>query len=458
MGWQGGFFGLGSKMNIECMRSKYKLPGDVEKDAYILPVSGGADSTYLAILLITMYPDAPWRLVFTDTGEEHPSVLEQLDKLETYIGRKIERLGETTLFALIDKWNGYLPGAQSRYCTDHLKRRPFVKWLEQFEGQKKWMFVGIRSDEKHRLAFTANAETEMPYIDMGIVREDVYKGLSATIGIPKMYETRTRSGCFSCPFQTRSERVGLLQEHPIHFHRASNVEKLVPADAQRHQPAPKLTEETGIAENWMSLPMPKEGSKLEGRRPSKEVGLFGDRGIFVGAELMFDSFCGINPFVWKQRVVSYSPTLAGLAKQLQNRYEHLLSTAEVYDMTPDEVRHNVKFAAYYIEAPGDVLDTEGPGKGSYTWHQSESYAQLSHIVSWATRVLHAHKMAHEAARVDMVPATSFAYEVYDSSAKALKKVQAPVGRVVAMGWHECHEPVEEDDIDETQVACPMCTI
>lgn len=88
-------------MNIECMRSKYKLPGDVEKDAYILPVSGGADSTYLAILLITMYPDAPWRLVFTDTGEEHPSVLEQLDKLETYIGRKIERLGETTLFALI---------------------------------------------------------------------------------------------------------------------------------------------------------------------------------------------------------------------------------------------------------------------------------------------------------------------------------------------------------------------
>lgn len=446
-------------MNIECMRGKYKLPGDVEKDAYILPVSGGADSTYLAILLIQMYPNVPWKLVFTDTGEEHQDILLQLDRLEVYVGRKIDRLGDETLFGLVERWGGYLPGPSARYCTDHLKRKPFQAWLKQFDGQKKWLFVGIRSDERQRLAFTLpDAETELPFIDLGLVREDIFRGLSDTIGIPRMYETRTRSGCWTCPFQSRSERIGMLQAHPIQFYRGAKVEKLGPSDEKRHQPAPKLTEETGVAENWMSLPMPPDGSKLEGHRPRKEVGLFGDRGVFVGVEFMFDSFCGINPFVWKQRVVSYSPTLAGLGKQLQNRYEHLLSTAEVFDMTPDEVRHNVKFAAYYIEAPDDVLDTAGPAEGSYTWHQSESYAQVSHIVSWATRVLHAHKMAQEAARVDKVPATSFAYEVYDGSAKALKKVQAPVGRVAAMGWHECHEPVEDEEIEESQIACPMCTI
>lgn len=447
-------------MNIQCMKAKYKLPGDVSKDAYILPVSGGADSTYLAILLIQMFPEAPWKLVFTDTGEEHGDILTQLDRLEVYLGRKIERLGDETLFGLVERWGGFLPSPNARYCTSELKAKPFKAWLKQFDGQKKWMFVGIRSDERQRLAFTLpDAETEMPYIDMGVVREDVYKGLSETIGIPRMYEVRTRSGCWSCPFQARSERVGLLQQHPIQFYRAGKVEKLGSRDLQRQEPAPKLSAETGVTENWLSLPKPKEGAKIEGRRPSKEVGLFGDRGIYVAAEFFEDSFCGIDPFVWHQRVVTYSPTLAGVQKQLQNRYEHLLSTAEVYDMTPDDVRHQVKFAVYYIEAPADVLDLDGPEANSYTWHQGESYRQLSHVVSWATRVLHAHTMAEEASTVDKVSPISFAYEVADGSVKALQKVKAPTGQVAAMGWHKCHEPVEDDsEIDESQIACPMCTI
>jgi 3'-phosphoadenosine 5'-phosphosulfate sulfotransferase (PAPS reductase)/FAD synthetase len=446
-------------MNIECMRAKYKLPGDVDKDAYILPVSGGADSTYLAILLIQMFPDAPWKLVFTDTGEEHESILTQLDRLEFYLGRKIERLGDETLFGLVERWGGFLPSPAARYCTNELKAKPFKAWLKNFDGQKKWMFIGIRSDERQRLAFTIpDAETEMPYIDLGIVREDVYRGLNATIGIPKMYETRTRSGCWSCPFQTRSERVGLLQHHPIQFYRAGKVEKLGAGDEERQAPAPKLSKETGISENWMSLPQPKDGSKIEGKRPSKEASLFGDRGIYVGAEMFYDDFCGIDPFVWHQRVVTYSPTLSGLTKQLQRRYEHLLSTAEVFDMTQKDVRTRVKFAVYYIEAPEEVLDLAGPADGTYTWHQGESYRQLSHVVSWATRVLHAHTMQQEAATIDKVSPISWAFEVAYESVKGLAKVTNPTGQVAAMGWHECHEPVEDEEIEESEVTCPMCSL
>lgn len=445
--------------NLDCMRAKYPLPGDVSTDAYILPVSGGADSSYLAILLMQMYPDAPWRLVFTDTGEEHQDVLLQLDRLEVYVGRKIERLGDETLFGLVERWGGFLPSPSARYCTAELKAKPFKAWLKQFDGQKKWMFIGIRSDERERLAFTLpDAETEMPYIDLGIVREDVYRGLSATIGIPRMYETRTRSGCWSCPFQTRSERVGLLQAHPVQFYRAGKVEKLGVRDLERQEQAPSLSAETGIAGNWLSLPQPKAGAVLEGSRPKKDASLFGDRGFFVAAEFFFDDFCGLDRFVWHQRVVTYSPTLSGLQQQIQKRYEHLLSTAEVYDMTPADVRTRVKFACYYVEAPEDVLDLAGPEGGSYTWHQKESYRQLAHVITWATRVLNAHQLQSEANEAGQLAEIGFAYEIAAGSGTGLAKVERPMGRVAAMGWHQCHEPRDDGEIEESEIACPMCSI
>lgn len=80
---------------------------------------------------------------------------------------------------------------------------------------------------------------------------------------------------------------------------------------------------------------------------------------------------GMEPFIWKQRFLSYSPTLAGLKKQVDGRFAHLLDTAEVHDLTPDEVRKEVKFAIYYVECPGDVFDPDGP-TGGYTWQQGRS--------------------------------------------------------------------------------------
>ena len=79
----------------------YVVPGNPATDAYILPVSGGSDSCALAILLHEIAPHIPFRMVFTDTGAEEKETLEMLDKLEAYLGKKIERISETTLFSLI---------------------------------------------------------------------------------------------------------------------------------------------------------------------------------------------------------------------------------------------------------------------------------------------------------------------------------------------------------------------
>lgn len=56
----------------------YLLPAAVEADVWLIPISGGADSSALAILLHEMFPEVPWRLVFTDTGTEEPEIYESL--------------------------------------------------------------------------------------------------------------------------------------------------------------------------------------------------------------------------------------------------------------------------------------------------------------------------------------------------------------------------------------------
>ncbi len=439
---------------------RYTLPGNVETDEYILPVSGGADSTALAIILHKLYPTISWRMCFTDTGAEESNILETLDLLESFLGKKIERLtGGETLFSLIDKWNGFLPSSQQRYCTNHLKRSPFEAWLKQFKGTQKHMFIGIRSDEKDRLAFAIDeAETHMPMIEMLVVRSDVFEILSATIGIPSMYKRRTRSGCYTCPFQRKSELAFLLQERPIEFHRGARYEKLVGADESRQLPAPSLSIETGIAGNWLGLPFPREGEVITGKLGVRGESVFGDQGVWIGAEAFFDGMPGMGEFVYHQRVVSYSTSLAGIKRQLQDRYTHLLRTSEVYQLSPDEVRAQARFCIFFVEAPADILDIAGPGAGSYTWHHGFSYKQMEHILTWGTRILNATAMEEEARAGQNARETSWVWENAQSSRQGLAKVTHEMGRVVCRGWFAPKEPVESEDLDERTTACPMCQI
>lgn len=152
-------------------------------------MSGGADSTALAIFLHERFPGVQFILVYTDTGAEEPAIYPALRRLEAFLGKKIEWLGEDkSLWDLISDYNGYLPSSSSRYCTRELKLRPFRKWLDQFKGVQKHMFVGIRADEPSRVAFTIDeVNTEMPFLDLGIGRAGVFQKLIETVGIPKFY-------------------------------------------------------------------------------------------------------------------------------------------------------------------------------------------------------------------------------------------------------------------------------
>lgn len=439
----------------------YKLPVVAANGRYILPVSGGADSSTLAIVMHMLFPEKPWELVFTDTEAEDPGVYQTLDALEKFLCKAITRIKpKAGLFQLIDLFKGYLPSSQSRYCTRILKLETFKPWLAQYAGIPKIMAVGIRADEDFRIGFSIDEViTEMPFLDLNFNREMVFEILDRTIGIPAYYRRRVRSGCSNCFFQRRSELVGLLQEEPVEFEKGSEREKIDPINDGAYPKAVPLWSDSGIALNWMTLPLPTTDVAIKGRKAKRNsMSLFNDRGIFVGAEIFTDGMYSNDEFVWHQRVVSYSPTRAGLARQLDDRYRHLLSTGEVYGLTPSEVRAKVKFAIYYVELSEDVFNPEAPKGNSYTWQQGASYEQLRHIVEWTTRALHAEGMRQNAKQ--SAPLLSVQHEWIESSKIACGKIKHEVGRVVSSQWYKASEKQPSLSVKEeaAQLPCPACSI
>ncbi len=195
-----------------------------KKTRHILGLSGGKDSSALAVYLRDRVPDMEY--VFTDTLKELPETYEYLAKLEAYLGKPIVRLNAERGF---DHWlkvyNGYLPNARQRWCTRMLKIRPF----EQYIGEDDVVsYVGIRADEDRDgyVSTKPNIRPVFPFKEDGITREDVFRILEeAGLGLPKYYEWRSRSGCYFCFFQRKAEWAGLLERHPDLFEKAMEYEQ-----------------------------------------------------------------------------------------------------------------------------------------------------------------------------------------------------------------------------------------
>lgn len=193
---------------------------------HVLGISGGKDSAALAIYIKDRYPEIHEKVeyFFTDTGAELKEVYEFLDKLEAYLGKEIIRLSSGRDF---DHWlkvhNEYLPSPQQRWCTRTMKIKPF----EDFIGDDSVIsYVGIRADE-NREGYLSSKETVkavFPFVEDGIVKDDVFQMLEGTTGIPEYYKWRSRSGCYFCFFQKQGEWLGLKRNHPDLFEKAKAFE------------------------------------------------------------------------------------------------------------------------------------------------------------------------------------------------------------------------------------------
>jgi 3'-phosphoadenosine 5'-phosphosulfate sulfotransferase (PAPS reductase)/FAD synthetase len=196
---------------------------------HVLGISGGKDSAALAVYIKDSYPQVAERMeyFFTDTGAELQEVYDTLDKLEAYLGKPINRLSSSRDF---NHWltlhDNMLPSVKTRWCTRVLKIRPF----EEFVGDDPVIsYVGIRADENREgyISQKPNIKAVFPFSEDGIIREDVFRILEESVGIPAYYAWRSRSGCFFCFFQRQDEWLGLKRLHPDLFQKALEMEKNV---------------------------------------------------------------------------------------------------------------------------------------------------------------------------------------------------------------------------------------
>lgn len=199
---------------------------NMERTRHILSLSGGKDSTALALYMRDKVPEIEY--IFCDTGEELRETYAYLDQIESYLGKKIKRLNSNASF---DHWlkvyGGYLPAPNMRWCTKMLKLRPFE--MEIGEGRVV-SYVGIRADEDRTgyISHKDNIRTVYPFKQDGIDFAGVMKILrDSGIGLPPYLEWgRTHSGCYFCFFQKRIEWVYLLQKYPEDFDKAQSYEKI----------------------------------------------------------------------------------------------------------------------------------------------------------------------------------------------------------------------------------------
>ena len=205
-----------------------------QKIRHVLGLSGGKDSSALAVYMRDRVPDMEY--FFSDTGKELPETYEYLDKLEAFLGKPIVRLNMDSdrdknrdFDHWLDVYKGLLPSSQVRWCTVNLKIQPFEEYIGE---DRAYHYIAIRADEDRvgykppKISSLPNIQPKYPFKEDGIIKADVYRILEENgIGLPKYYEWRTRSGCYFCFFQRKSEWVGLLEEHPDLFELAKAYEE-----------------------------------------------------------------------------------------------------------------------------------------------------------------------------------------------------------------------------------------
>lgn len=200
---------------------------------HICGISGGKDSSAMALYLRQTQPELDVEYFFCDTGAELPETYEYLNKLEAVLGKPIERLNAERGF---DHWfevfRGALPSPQMRWCTKYMKIKPIEAWIGDDQAVS---YIAIRADESNRKGYIStkpNIQAVFPFVEDGIDHDAVLRILDrAGIGLPSYYDWRTRSGCYFCFYQRKAEWVGLADRHPELFERARQIERKVRTDA-----------------------------------------------------------------------------------------------------------------------------------------------------------------------------------------------------------------------------------
>lgn len=123
---------------------------DIDGVAHIVGLSGGKDSTCLALALKER-TNHPLHFVCTPTGDELPEMASHWKRCEELLLQPLIRLESgKTLDSLIVHY-GALPNWRMRWCTRELKIEPYDAFLRELAAEGPVVsYIGLRSDEEDR--------------------------------------------------------------------------------------------------------------------------------------------------------------------------------------------------------------------------------------------------------------------------------------------------------------------
>lgn len=187
--------------------------------AHVVALSGGKDSTAMALRLVEIEPETHFRFICTPTGNELPDMIDHWATLKERLGNLSIITGGQSLGSLIKKWNA-LPNWRQRWCTRVLKIEPFRQYIATVAPAV--VYVGIRADEEDRegVQYEGDIEVRFPLVEWGWGLADVQDYLSCKgITIPE------RTDCAACFFQTLGEWYALWKNHPEKYKQAEDWEE-----------------------------------------------------------------------------------------------------------------------------------------------------------------------------------------------------------------------------------------
>lgn len=186
----------------------------------ILGLSGGKDSTCLALAMRERHPEIDMEYICTPTGNELPELFDHLDRLEGLLGKPIKRLGiGKTLHQLIDEM-GMLPNHRARWCTRMLKIEPTIEYMQTLPAGSL-LYVGLRADEETREGIYGDeVKSVFPFQEWGWAEADVWKFLDERgISIP------VRTDCGDCYHQRIIEWRNYWRDHPGRYAESASIEE-----------------------------------------------------------------------------------------------------------------------------------------------------------------------------------------------------------------------------------------
>ena len=193
---------------------------DTRPPKHVVGLSGGKDSTALALRLVEIEPDRDYEFICNETGDELPEMQEHWKRLEVMLGKPLIRVRHERDLNEEIEFQGMLPNVFARWCTRILKIEPTIAYMEALPPGSV-LYVGLRADEEERRGlYGEDLTVDFPLRRWGWGLKEVVGYLEQRgVCIPE------RTDCGKCPYQRLGEWRSLYFNHRAVYMHAVSQEK-----------------------------------------------------------------------------------------------------------------------------------------------------------------------------------------------------------------------------------------